>query len=49
MGGEFAGEVARYYQKYRRGYRAEVIDLLRPASDSRVLDLGCGAVSCPGR
>jgi SAM-dependent methyltransferase len=43
---EFAGDVARNYARYRRGYRADVFDLLTkeftlgPAA--RVLDLGCG-------
>ncbi len=37
---EFAGDVARYYARYRRGYRADLLDALRPGP--RVLDLGCG-------
>ncbi|HET6502821.1 MAG TPA: class I SAM-dependent methyltransferase [Amycolatopsis sp.] len=43
---EFAGEVARNYARYRRGYRADVFDLLTEefalGPEARVLDLGCG-------
>lgn len=42
----FGGEVAGFYQRYRRGYAAEVIDALVAAfgltRDDVVLDLGCG-------
>ncbi len=42
----FGGEVAGFYQRYRRGYPAEVIDGLVAAfgltRDDVVLDLGCG-------
>ncbi|MEU4392233.1 class I SAM-dependent methyltransferase [Kribbella sp. NPDC023855] len=42
----FGGEVAGFYQRYRRGYPAEVIDGLVQAfeltPDDVVLDLGCG-------
>jgi ubiquinone/menaquinone biosynthesis C-methylase UbiE len=42
----FGGEVAEFYQRYRRGYPAEVFDtLVREFGLSRedvVLDLGCG-------
>jgi SAM-dependent methyltransferase len=42
----FGGEVAGFYQRYRRGYPAEVIDGLVEAfgltRDDVVLDLGCG-------
>src|SRR5688500_4161224 len=42
----FSGEVVDFYQKYRRGYPAPVIDALVAALESRrddvVVDLGCG-------
>ncbi|WP_203589580.1 class I SAM-dependent methyltransferase [Streptomyces sp. SID13031] len=42
----FGGEVAGFYQRYRRGYPAEVIDGLVSAfeltRDDVVVDLGCG-------
>lgn len=42
----FGGEVAGFYQQYRRGYPAEVIDRLvetfELTRDDLVLDLGCG-------
>jgi trans-aconitate methyltransferase len=42
----FAGEVAGNYAKYRRGYRAELLETLASrfalGPGSRVLDLGCG-------
>jgi SAM-dependent methyltransferase len=42
----FGGEVAGFYQRYRRGYPAEVIDGLIDAfeltRDDVVVDLGCG-------
>jgi len=42
----FGGEVAGFYQRYRRGYPAEVIDGLVEAfgltPDDVVVDLGCG-------
>ncbi|ASO20981.1 SAM-dependent methyltransferase [Actinoalloteichus hoggarensis] len=42
----FRGEVADYYQRYRRGYPDEVIDALTAVfgltGDDVVLDLGCG-------
>ncbi|MEV8376424.1 class I SAM-dependent methyltransferase [Kribbella sp. NPDC056861] len=42
----FGGEVAGFYQRYRRGYPAEVIDGLVDAfeltRDDVVVDLGCG-------
>lgn len=42
----FSGEVVDYYQKYRRGYPAPVIDALAAAlqlrPDDVVVDLGCG-------
>lgn len=42
----FGGEVAGFYQRYRRGYPAEVIDALVAAfgltRGDLVLDLGCG-------
>lgn len=42
----FGGEVAGFYQRYRRGYPAEVIDGLVEAfgltQDDVVVDLGCG-------
>ncbi|WP_020666382.1 class I SAM-dependent methyltransferase [Amycolatopsis nigrescens] len=44
--GEFAGEVAENYARYRRGYRADVIGHLAAefglGAGARVLDLGCG-------
>jgi SAM-dependent methyltransferase len=44
--GEFTGEVADRYAKYRRGYREELFDLLSTefalGEESRVLDLVCG-------
>ncbi|WP_431924245.1 class I SAM-dependent methyltransferase [Amycolatopsis tucumanensis] len=40
---EFAGDVASDYARFRRGYRAEVFDLLAAEFPlGRVLDLGCG-------
>ncbi|MDQ0376645.1 class I SAM-dependent methyltransferase [Amycolatopsis thermophila] len=40
---EFAGDVAAQYDRYRRGYRDEVFDLLAGEFTlGRVLDLGCG-------
>jgi len=42
----FSGEVADFYQRYRRGYPAEVFDAVVAAfdltGDDVVLDLGCG-------
>ncbi|WP_410641882.1 class I SAM-dependent methyltransferase [Amycolatopsis sp. lyj-346] len=42
----FGGEVSEYYQRFRRGYPAEVADRLAAAfaltRDDVVLDLGCG-------
>ncbi|MFF5083677.1 class I SAM-dependent methyltransferase [Actinoplanes sp. NPDC000266] len=46
MGLGFQGDVVDYYQRYRRGYPAPVIDALAAAvnldGSSLVLDLGCG-------
>lgn len=46
MGLGFGGEVSDFYQRYRRGYPASVLDSLVSAfdltGDDRVLDLGCG-------
>ncbi|WP_020418225.1 class I SAM-dependent methyltransferase [Amycolatopsis sp. ATCC 39116] len=40
---EFAGDVASDYARFRRGYPAEVFDLLAAEFPlGRVLDLGCG-------
>ncbi len=42
----FHGEVADFYQRYRRGYPPPVIDALAQAfgltSGDTVIDLGCG-------
>lgn len=43
---KFSGEVAEFYQRYRRGYPAEVLDALVAefglTTEDAVLDLGCG-------
>ncbi|WP_410603074.1 class I SAM-dependent methyltransferase [Amycolatopsis sp. lyj-90] len=43
---KFSGEVAEFYQRYRRGYPAGVLDALVAefglAADDAALDLGCG-------
>jgi SAM-dependent methyltransferase len=46
MAGEFSGEVASFYARYRRGYPAAFIGLLaralRLGPDAVVADIGCG-------
>lgn len=43
---KFSGEVAEFYQRYRRGYPAEVLDTLVAefglGAEDTALDLGCG-------
>ncbi|MGH3473047.1 MAG: class I SAM-dependent methyltransferase [Nocardioidaceae bacterium] len=47
MSSGFAGDVAKYYARYRRGYPAPVIDALVSAlqlsSTDTVIDMGCGS------
>jgi ubiquinone/menaquinone biosynthesis C-methylase UbiE len=46
MGLGFGGDVAKYYAEFRRGYPAEVLEVLAGTftltKDDTVLDLGCG-------